>query len=157
MSEEQVAKYGGYNIQNMNDPSSIFVSDKKTVNMSYRIHDINMINEFEIMKLKLKDGNICRIMKFVDKESGQPSLMIDIVNEERKEIIFKSEEIFYNAVGLGGTLVKNELIGQWEIVPTDVICRSFLFGDKNSLLQALDDYNIKISRSADWHIRNEME
>lgn len=155
MSKEKTL--GGYDIKNMSDPSVIFVSKDKIAKMSYRLHDIEIINGSEILKLKLRTGLICRIMKFVDEASNQPSLMIDIVNEENKTIVYKTDEIYYNGMGVGGSLVINELIGQWEIVPTDNLCRSFLFGDKLFLLKTLDEYNIKISRSADWYIRNEME
>ncbi len=147
---------GGYNLRNMAD-SAIFVSDKKTIKMSYRIHDIDFVGDTEIMKLKLSNGSICRIMKFLDPKSKQPSLMFDVVDDIKKEIISKSPQIYYNGIGLSGTLVDNQLIGQWEIVPTDKISRAFLYGDKNTLLDSLEEFNIKLSKSADWHIRNEME
>ena len=155
MSKEQ--NIDGLDFKKLSDSSSIFVSDKKTINMSYRLHDLVVINGSELMKLKLKSKLVCRINKFVDEESGQPSLQFDLVDEEKKEIVYTVAEKFYNGIGLSGFLVTYGLIGQWEIVPTDKLCRSFLFGDKNSLLETLDTYNIKVSKSADWHIRNEMD
>jgi hypothetical protein len=154
MKEPQI---GGFDLKKLSDPSAIFVSDKKIAKLSFRIHDIDFSNNDEILKLKLKNENICRIMKFIDTTTNQPSLMFDIVNDTKKIIISKSNEIFYNGHGLGGALVINQIVGQWEVVPIDKLCRAFLFGDKNSLFEILDEYNIKISREADWYIRNEMD
>ena len=151
-------KYGGFDVGEINKKEALFVSDKRTAKMSYRIHDLDYIGGSEILKLSLKDnGNICRIMKFVDSVSEQPALMFDIVNDERKEIVFKSKGIYYNAMGISAVLAINNLITQWEVVPTDLICRSFLFGDRNTFLDTIEKYNIKISRGADWHIRNELD
>ncbi|RLC46962.1 MAG: hypothetical protein DRH57_04985 [Candidatus Cloacimonadota bacterium] len=155
MSKEQ--NVGGLDLKNLSDSSSIFVSDKKSIKMSYRLHDLLVVDGFELMKLKLKSSLVCRIGKYIDEESGQPTLRIDLVDEEKKEIVYTTNEKFYNGIGLSAFLVTYGLIGQWEIVPTDKLCRSYLLGDKNSLLETLDTYNIKISKSADWHIRNEMD
>ena len=155
MSKEQ--NIGGLDLKNLSDTSSIFVSDKKTVKMSYRLHDLVVVNGFELMKLKLKSGLVCRIGKYLDTESGQPVLSMDLVDEVKKTIVYKIEEKFYNGIGLSAFLVTYELIGQWEIVPTDKLCRAYILGDKTTLLETLDTYNIKISKSADWHIRNEMD
>jgi hypothetical protein len=155
MSEDQ--NIGGLDLKNLSDSSSIFISDKKTTKMSYRLHDLVVINGYELMKLKLKSELVCRISKYIDTASNQPTLNIDLVDEEKKEIIYTTDEKFYNGVGLSAFLATYGLIGQWEIVPTDKLCRSYLLGDKSTLLETLNTYNIKISKSADWHIRNEMD
>jgi len=155
MSKEQ--NIGGLDLKNLSDTSSVFVSDKNTIKMSYRLHDLIVVDGFEIMKIKLKSTLVCRIGKFIDTVSGQPTLSMDLVDEDKKEIVYTTDEKFYNGIGLSGFLVTYGLIGQWEIVPTDKLCRSYLLGDKTSLLETLDTYNIKISKSADWHIRNEMD
>ena len=150
-------KLEGFELHNMIDPSTIFASTSKSPKMSYRIHDLTNINGSELLKLKLQDGTICRIMKYIDDNTKTPALTFDIVDEVKKEIISKANAHFFNGVGLSIVLLDNNLITQWEIVPTDKICRAFIFGDKNTFLSALEEFNIKLSQSADWYIRNALE
>ena len=109
------------------------------------------------MTLSILTGQSCRIMKYVDTETNQPALILDIVDNEKKEIVFKADKILYNGVGVGAFLMPHGFILQWEIMPIDKICRSFIFGDKESFLSLIDEFNIKLSQSADWFIKHELQ
>jgi len=147
---------GGYTTHNLSD-NKIFFASKKKIKLSFSLQQISIVNSSEIMKLKLFSNLICRIMKYMDHESMQPALVIDIVDEEKKEIVAKAAKIFYNAAGVGGFMFSHGYITQWEIVPFDRICRSFMLGDKTAFLLDIKEFNLRVSQEADWYIKNNLE
>ena len=151
---------GGFNIHNLNDNNVFFTTQNKKIKLSFKIDNIHLVNDSEIMNIISTFTNqklIIRLMKFHDEESDQPSLVIDTVDPVSQEIKFKADKIFYSGVGLGSFLASHGLITQWEIIPIDKICRSFVLGDSTSFINLIDEFNIKLSEGAHFYIKNELE
>lgn len=150
-------KIGGYNTAKLSE-DNFFASKTKEAKLSFKLIDIVEINNSEIMKFKLNRINkVARIMKFFDEETKQPTLMFDIVDEEKKEISLKSNKMFYYASGLGSFFASHDFITQWEVAPFEKICRAFLLGDKHNFLELIDEFNLKMTISAEHYIKHELE
>lgn len=150
---------GGYKAGNLSDNNIFFASKDTTkkIKLTFSIFDIIIVDNSEIIKLLLGNNLVCRILKFTSEESNLPGLTFDLVDENNKTIVFKANKVFHNGVGLGLFLFEYNQITQWEITVIDMICRSFIFGDKISFLKNIETYNIKLSQSADWFVKNKLE
>ncbi len=146
---------GGYSTQNLTDTSIFFANPDKQIKLSFKIDNIELIEDSEIMKIKLSSSLIVRLMKYSDGD--QVALIFDIVDDVKKEIVNKVDKLFYGGIGVGGFLMKHSFLPQWEVLPFDKISRAFVMGDKAAFTEATNHYNIKLSQSADWYIRNELD
>lgn len=148
---------GGYSVGNLTDKNIFFADEKNKIKLSFNIHDIAIIENSEILKLKLGNNLICRILKFTVEESNVSALTFDLVDESKKSIEFKADKLFYNAMGLGLFLFEFKQITQWEITVIDLLCRAFIFGDQTAFLNTINTFNVKLSQSADWFIKNKLD
>lgn len=146
---------GGYDLNNLLNSKTFFAEKDKSPRLSFRLHDIVMINDSEILKIKLSNGIVVRMMKFKNAESF-PCATFDLVNEETKEIISKSDKVFVGGLGIADLFFKKHWITQWEVPIMIKLCRGFVLGDKEIFRILITDYNLKISKDADWYLRNEL-
>jgi hypothetical protein len=148
---------GGYTPIDFSSPA-FFAKKENKPHLSFKLVDIVNINGKEILKFHLKlIDKICRIMRYKDEKTGRPSVIFDIVDEEKKEIIFKSNKGFLMASQIGAYMVELGFINQWEIPPFELLTRAFLLGDKDTFLELANKYNLKMSLKAKNYIEFELE
>jgi hypothetical protein len=157
LNKSNYSNLGGYGVNNLLNGDAFFAKENKKPKPSFKIMDISIIENSEILKLSLGSGYLCRIMKTIDNISNQPATTFDLVNLEKKSIEFKANKLFINSIGLGGNLFQNNQLTQWEAGIVDLIGRAFLYGDKELFLNLINENNIKVSKDADWFIKNEMD
>ena len=148
----------GYSTQPLSENNFVFTPINNKPKPSFRLEAIDVIQTSEIMKLRLGNNLICRIMKYTeDDENETPMVTFDLVDVERKSIDYKAAKGFPNGVGLGAMLVEYNQITQWEVVVIDLLCRAFLFGIQSDFKKTIEDFNIKVSEQADWFIKNKLD
>lgn len=129
--------------------------NKKTPKLSFIIKDIEEHIESEILKLLFFNNYVVRIMKFNDRE-GKACATFDIVDEEKKVILIKTEKIFVGGLGIAEIFYKMNYITQWEIPIMIMLCRGFVFGDVDTIQNLMKNYYLKISKENEWKLKDKL-
>ncbi len=145
---------GGADIANLLSNHTFITQKNKQPSLSFSLNNILNIKGDEILKIELNNTLIIRLMK--DTYESIPVITFDIVDDEKKEIIIKSDKLFSGGIGIAELLFKHKFITQWEIPIFTKITRCFLFGDKDELRKIIEKYNLKINQDAWWHLKNEL-
>lgn len=141
---------GGYSVEPILDGNTFF-GKKKYPNITFEITEVVKINNREYMYIGLSTPyHTLRIKKSNNAEST-PLIIADIINLEKKEILFTIEKEFLNGVGIGTFLFQYNFLSQWELPVIDIICRAFLYGDVDTFKKIITEYSIKYSDSIKYH------
>ncbi len=145
-------KVGGFDISNILDPA-FFAKKNKSPVLSFEVENIEIINDAELLKVRLKNSLLIRFMK-ITTENNQPALIFDIIDTSLNEILFKSYTPYIGGLGISNLMYRHEWITQWEATPFTLLCRSFVFGDIAGLTNLVKEFNLKFSKDADWFVKN---
>jgi hypothetical protein len=146
---------GGYNLANLLNTSIGSYNKNKVVTLSFKIHDIIHIDNTEIMKLIFFNGITVRLMKYANDDNN-PVATFDLIDEEKKEILTKSDKEYIGGLGLADTFFKMNYITQWEIPTFTTLCRSFVLGDVETIKDLISHHHLKFSKESEWHLKNEL-
>lgn len=155
LSDEKLGafqKIGGYNSQNFS--SNIFISSNNTPTLSFKIFDIVVYGEKEILKIIFNNNLIMRLLKF--DENGIASSTFDIVNEETKSIILKTDKHFNGGIGIAENFFDLKIISQWEVPILELICRGFVLGDKSAIKNIIKKYGLKIADQNLYKVKDQL-
>jgi hypothetical protein len=145
-------KVGGFGVGNLLNNTSFISSKSKVVTLSFDIRDIVEIDDSEILKLNFSNGFTVRIMKY-DNELNQAVATFDIVDEEKREIITKSNKEYIRGLGISDTFYGMNMITQWEIPILTKLCLGFVHGDVEAIKDLIKNYHVKIDKKAEWNLR----
>lgn len=137
------------------DLNNLFSNKKKNISLSFKIKDIDDSNDMEVLKLEFFNDLVVRIMKFNNNE-GKASATFDIVDDEKKEILIKTNKIFVGGLGIAELFYKLNYITQWEIPIIIRLCRGFVFGDLDSIKDLIENYYLKISKQNEWKLKDKL-
>jgi len=138
----------GFDLNNLFD-------NKKTPSLSFIIKDIEVLDNNEILKLLFFNGLVVRIMKF-KKHNNKACATFDIVDDEKKVILLKTDKVFIGGLGIAEIFYKMNYITQWEIPIMIMLCRGFVFGDVDVIKNLIKNYYLKISKENEWRLKDKI-
>lgn len=149
-------KMGGYSVGNLLSPD-LFITAKRNVTLSFCLHDIEVIDGQEIMKISFpRTKNILlRVMKYMN-DDDQPVAVFDVVDIDTKKIVISGGNEFIGGLGIEHVLFKANAITQWEIPVFSKLCRSFVLGDVETIKLLITDYYLKFSDKNAVKLKNSL-
>lgn len=146
-------KVGGYGIANLLNNNTFITKKNHIVNLSFKLKNLIVYEDTEIMLLEFFNGIIVRVMKY-DNDDSQPVATFDLVNDETKEILMKADKEYIGGLGIADIFFRMKYITQWEIPVLTKLCRGFVLGDVDVIKLLIKDYHLRISKESEWYLKN---